>query len=454
MQVRAACASLASSSVRPVHRPCPDMALPVVARCRRTISRAYTRSRSAHLDGLTSRASLVTLRNRTTSCPYDLFRTRRSCVLGAGRQHGAQLVSRLRNTLLDILTARPDIEGRFVNIRRLPASTTGAFSLVVSAEDNATTQPVAIKVRLPGQGHYRDACFDREAELLLRLQGAPDIVQMVGPPSEFTETLTHHTGLELALPLRYYAVDLAASDLRCIIAENAWPIERLLEAFRAMCRAVQRIHAHGIAHRDIKPSNFLVMPDGSTKLSDFGTATHLDLHTEPLIQNYQTPPGDRRYCAPELLACVHGEEPTVAFSADLFSLGATLFEMCTGSTLGPRLYHSEFWDFLASLGPVRLGQRRRAYDTIVRGLANALPLPSVRAFGPGVPSAVRDRIDDLYKGLAAIDYRRRLTRFDRIFNQINTCLLILRHEAKYQRWLDEKRRRGAQRAVRHTRPVR
>jgi len=64
----------------------------------------------------------------------------------------------------------------------------------------------------------------------------------------------------------------------------------------------------------------------------------------------------------------------------------------------------------------------------------------VAAFGAQVPASIRDRIDDLYRCLSSIDYRARLCDFERIFNKINICVLVLRNEKAYQRWLEQKRR--------------
>ena len=294
---------------------------------------------------------------------------------------------------------------------------------------------------------YRIGCFDREAELLNSLRGEPDIIQMIAEKDEFTEPLTTQAGISFPLRLRYYALELASCDVGDIIAGGGWTAVENLLAFRAMCRSVQRIHSQGIAHRDLTPSNFLIMSEGSTRLSDFGTARRLNQGTASLVDRYTGPPGDRRFCAPEMLACLHDEDPGIAIGADMFSLGAILFELFSGTNLGLRLFGPQFWqDIAQAMLAVRPQQRRETYDQIIASIANSRPLPSVASIGTSVPECVRDRIDDLYQYLATIDYRRRSTQFDRIFNKLNTCLLILRNEAKYQRWLAKKRQRRAARA--------
>ena len=353
-----------------------------------------------------------------------------------------------REALLQILEERSVIGGRFVNIRRVgnPRGV-GAFSALVAADDRVSMKRVAVKVCLPTVDSYRNACFDREADLLNSLRGEPDIIQMIAEKAEFTEPLTTQGGSSLPFRFQYYALELACCDVGDIIACGAWTAEESLLAFRAMCRSVQRIHSRGIAHRDLTPSNFLIMSDGATKLSDFGTARRLNHHSASLLENYHGPPGDRRYCAPEMLACLHNEAPGISIRADIFSLGAILFELFSGTNLGLHLFGRQFWHDIAEVMlAVEPQQRHKIYDQIVASIANSRPLPSVASFGSSVPGCVRDRIDDLYQYLATIDYRRRPIRFDRTFNKLNTCLLILRNEAKYRRWSAMKRQRLAARA--------
>lgn len=281
------------------------------------------------------------------------------------------------------------------------------------------------------------------------LQGQPDIIQMIAEKAEFTEVVKTQGGISFPLQFKYFALELASCDVGDVIADGSWTAVENLLSFRAMCRSVQRIHSRGITHRDLTPSNFLVMPDGSKRLSDFGTARRLAENTSSLVDSYTGPPGDRRYCAPEMLACLHDKDTNIAVGADIFSLGAILFELFSGTNLGLYLFGYQFWQAIAqAMLAVKPQLRRRMYDEIVTSIANSRPLPSIAAFGTAVPGCVRDRLDNLYQYLAVIDYRRRPILFGRTFNKLNTCLLILRNEAKYQRWLARKRQRRAGRAAR------
>jgi len=205
-----------------------------------------------------------------------------------------------------------------------------------------------------------------------------------------------------------------------------------------MCRAVQRIHSRKIAHRDLKPGNFLVMPDRSTRLSDLGTARVIDGTAPGIAVTYTAQPGDRRYTAPEIIAGLHDVEPEFAFRADIFSLGAILFELFTGTILALPLYGSGLGSDLAVMSTIRRPDRRQTYDKVADSIADGHPLPSVEDFGAGVPGSIRDRVDALYKAMCSLDYRIRLCEFERIFRQIDACVLVLRNEQKYRRWREQR----------------
>ncbi len=353
--------------------------------------------------------------------------------------------SESRASLVAIIEGRHDIDGRFVDMRRIGAlGGNGYFSLLFSATDTRTGKRVALKVLNPEcRETYRIDSFEREEKILQTLSGQPDIIEWVAPRSHFVEMLTHPV-LSIPVPLnfQYYAVELAQESLDAVLAEGRWGPEPRLVAFRAMCRAVQRLHRRHIAHRDLKPDNFLITREKEIKVSDFGTARRLDGTDDALLAHYAGPPGDLRYTAPEMLAGLHNEDAHIALRADIFSLGAILFELFAGTQLTLLIYDGAFEeDLIRIMGAVPRGRRVETYNHFVADLAAARPLPSVAVTGESVPSCIRDRLDGLYQAMSALDYRARLRSFESIFRQINMCLIILRHERQYQQWLEAKRRR-------------
>ena len=100
-----------------------------------------------------------------------------------------------------------------------------------------------------------------------------------------------------------------------------------IEIFLRVCTAVEDAHRNLVIHRDIKPANILVTEDGTPKLLDFGIARLLD--DAPLDSVTQT--GQHAmslsYASPEQIAC-----KPLATTTDVYSLGAVLYQLITGST--------------------------------------------------------------------------------------------------------------------------
>ncbi|HVJ11046.1 MAG TPA: serine/threonine-protein kinase [Burkholderiales bacterium] len=93
-----------------------------------------------------------------------------------------------------------------------------------------------------------------------------------------------------------------------------------------IAQALDAIHGRGIVHRDLKPANILFRADGRPVLVDFGLARDMTVNSTLTIagQFLATP----RYMSPE--QCLG--RPIDARS-DIYSLGAILYEMLTGSKI-------------------------------------------------------------------------------------------------------------------------
>ena len=320
----------------------------------------------------------------------------------------------------------------------------GQFSLVLRARDRHTNQDVALKFFDPNQRRdlYRWESFKREVDLLPHFQGKLDILQCVSPLMEFEERFQNPSGIVYIVEFAFYAVELAQCDVRTAIIDNRWSAIEKLVCFRNMCRAVQRIHTSLVAHRDLKPSNFLIMKDGTLRLSDFGTARFISGRVKGIATNYNAPPGDLRYISPEMVAVLHDVDPAFAFKADFYALGAILFELFTGAVLNLHVLDRPTLSTLnQSMNAVAASQRVQMYNSIVSSLASARPLPSVGLFGGQTPPSIVGLIDRLFMSLSAIDYRERICDFKHVFMQIERCIYVLRHEAAYRRWREQKRLR-------------
>src|SRR5205814_9572099 len=88
---------------------------------------------------------------------------------------------------------------------------------------------------------------------------------------------------------------------------------------------IEYAHARGILHRDLKPANILLDGRGEPLVSDFGLAKWLDATSEltQTLAIFGTP----GYIAPEQ---ARGSATKITPAADVYSLGAILFDLFTG----------------------------------------------------------------------------------------------------------------------------
>lgn len=158
------------------------------------------------------------------------------------------------------------------------------------------------------------ARFRREYELSRRVRH-PHVVT--------AETLASHGGvLFLAMP------DDGATSLRNRLQHGPLPLAEALRIAIAVVDALEAIHGHNILHKDIAPGNIITDPAcGTVKLIDFGIAADMSVE-RPQATSLRDLEGTLAYMAPEQTGRMHRD---LDYRADFYALGATLFELLTGS---------------------------------------------------------------------------------------------------------------------------
>ncbi len=124
--------------------------------------------------------------------------------------------------------------------------------------------------------------------------------------------------------------DAGGESLRELIRQGNLGFEQKLGVAIHTCQALQSIHDEGVIHRDVNPANLLCDPDADwVRLIDFGLATVLP-REYPDAASITHLTGTLPYISPEQTGRINR---VVDYRTDLYSLGATLYELFTGSPM-------------------------------------------------------------------------------------------------------------------------
>ncbi len=207
--------------------------------------------------------------------------------------------------------------GRFVIEREVGR---GGAGVVYRAWDLETEQYVALKV-LPaeaGVAPEEEARLTQEGELVSHLDH-PSIVRIVA------------YGVLEESQMPFVAMEwLEGEDLAARHRRAPFNMRQAVELAILVGHALETAHKAGVIHRDIKPGNIVLVARDSSdseldvwpKLVDFGTAARADIRITRTGDVVGTP----AYMAPEQ---ARGDAPVDA-RCDIYSLGATLFELISG----------------------------------------------------------------------------------------------------------------------------
>jgi WD40 repeat protein/predicted Ser/Thr protein kinase len=205
--------------------------------------------------------------------------------------------------------AEPSIPGYEV-IRELGR---GGMGVVYLAWQTGLARLVALKMILAGaRSRPQDrARFQDEAEAIARLEH-PNLVRI------------YEVGAHDGRP--YFSMEyVGGGPLTDSLRGAPWPPRRAAELAETLACAAHAAHERGVVHRDLTPHNVLLTAGGAPKIVDFGLAKLVvggacRTETGAIL-------GTPSYMAPEQAG---GRSQKVGPAADVYALGAILYELLTG----------------------------------------------------------------------------------------------------------------------------
>ena len=215
------------------------------------------------------------------------------------------------------VTSVPSIPG--FEIRSIAGR--GGMGTAFRAFDIRLKRDVAIKVlQLSSEQSHEQLLREAEAAASLQHPGIVHVYQ-IGE---------HHGSPFLVMEF------IEGESLSQRLKKEPLPTDLAIRLTEQITHAVAFAHDEGIVHRDLKPGNILLNSDGKPHVCDFGLARHFD--AEQTLQTGGDIVGTPAYMPPEQ---ARGE--TVTFTADIYSLGATLYHSVTGR---PPFQAANRWEIL------------------------------------------------------------------------------------------------------------
>src|SRR3989475_1221760 len=258
------------------------------------------------------------LQKEAFACPEcgSAWRVRRGLCLSCLLSEGLGTDSHNGETLEDVLAEIDvrDADWRLGNYQILEEIGRGGMGVIYRARQRHSRRIVAVKCILTYHADSQETLvrFRREAQAAARLDH-PNILPIYevgenedGLPSFSMKFASGGSLLDAGPALR--------NDPRRSVALMA-----------KVARAVQYAHVDGILHRDLKPGNILLDGRGEPLVSDFGLAKWLDTPSD--LTHTMTIFGTPGYIAPEQ---ANGSAAKLTPAADIYSLGAILFNLFTG----------------------------------------------------------------------------------------------------------------------------
>jgi eukaryotic-like serine/threonine-protein kinase len=280
----------------------------------------------AQIDGIVSGDGLVGRLRKTTTLAMDRPRDP-----AEGRRQGLAMRRWIQRDLAPTLAGARPSEGpapprEVANYEIIREVGRGGMGVEYLARHRALRRFVALKMILTG-GFASEAelqRFQREAELAARVQH-PNIVQV------------YEAGVHEGRP--FLAMEwVSGITLADRMGPDPWSPDDAARLVETLALAIEAAHRKGVIHRDLKPSNILLETEAGSgpvgplagavpKVADFGLALPIEGGNRLTLTGLTV--GTPEYMAPEQAT----SGATVGPAADVYALGAVLYQLLTGRVL-------------------------------------------------------------------------------------------------------------------------
>jgi tetratricopeptide (TPR) repeat protein len=249
---------------------------------------------------------------------HSMLREEVESLLVADQAGGEGIAAALKDAAQSLLGADPIIGARLGSwrvVREIGRGGMGAVYLAIRDDEQFRKQAALKLVRYGLDTPELLDRFRRERQILANLDH-PYIARLIDGGS--TPQGRPYLVLEY---VEEQTIDAWLRDRNPSIQERC-------RLFLKVCEAVAYAHRNLVVHRDLKPGNILITADGSPKLLDFGVAKLLapDIDADPAATVLAALPLTPEYASPEQVLGL-----PVTTAADVYSLGAILYELLTGS---------------------------------------------------------------------------------------------------------------------------
>jgi eukaryotic-like serine/threonine-protein kinase len=251
-------------------------------------------------------------------CPSERIRQEVLRLLQASSDCGSFMDKSATEKHLGVSLHQPQRIGRYRVVNDIGS---GGSGIVYAAWDESLNRKVALKVLRP------DLAATPELQKRLRWDA-----RAASALQHSNIVVVYEVGSDAGVD--YIAMEcITGRTLSQMIKAGGLDVREVLHYAIQICCGLEAAHAAGVVHRDLKPGNIMITEQGVVKILDFGLAKRcddgFDMADAPRTVEGQFA-GTVSYVSPE-----QAEAKPVDARSDIFSFGAVLFEMLTGSRAFP-----------------------------------------------------------------------------------------------------------------------